>query len=34
MVALGRLRGLREGYEPSRDVLQALMKRRHEIRGQ
>ncbi len=32
MVALGCLRGLREGYEPSREVLRALMKRRHETR--
>jgi hypothetical protein len=34
MVALGCLRGLREGYEPSREVLRALVKRRHEARGQ
>ena len=33
VVALGCLRGLREGYRPSRDVLRALVKRRHETRG-
>jgi hypothetical protein len=34
-VALGCLRGLRAGYvEQSRDVLRAMLKRRHETRGQ
>jgi hypothetical protein len=33
-VALGCLRGLAAGYEePSREVLRALVKRRHETRG-
>jgi hypothetical protein len=34
-VALGCLRGLASGYEdPSRDVLRALVRRRHGSRGQ
>ena len=33
MLAVGCLRGLREGYEPSRDVLRALLNRRHQTRG-
>jgi hypothetical protein len=34
-VALGCLRGLAAGYgEQSREVLQALVKRRHETQGQ
>jgi hypothetical protein len=34
-VALGCLRGLAAGYEEqSREVLRALVKRRHESRGQ
>jgi hypothetical protein len=34
-VALGCLRGLAAGYgEQSREVLQVLVKRRHETRGQ
>jgi hypothetical protein len=35
VVAFGSLRGLAAGYgEPSREVLRALVKRRHEMRGQ
>ena len=34
MVALRGMRGLLEGYEQSRDVLRALVKRPHETRGQ
>jgi hypothetical protein len=35
VVAIGCLRGLRAGYsEPSREVLRALVKRRHGTRGQ
>jgi len=35
VLALGCLRGLQAGYgEQSREVLRALVKRRHETRGQ